>query len=120
MKKETLLSECNLSVRLLNTLASAEIITVENLMQINVLHLIKYRNLGKKSAKVIKEFLETINPTDNNGWIKIKSEKDLPTENGFYWTINKKGLIFQNHIEDIEPFHHTHYQPIVKPLKPIY
>lgn len=57
----------------------------------------------------------------NNGWIKIESEADLPKEIEDYWVLRKnettprlcKWL-------NISVGYHTHYQPIVKPLKPIY
>lgn len=66
---------------------------------------------------------------DNNGWIKIESEEDLPKEKGTYWFIAK---IRHNKIESayVNPKNYnskvnalgsfSHYQPIVKPKKPIY
>lgn len=66
----------------------------------------------------------------NNGWIKIESEKDLPSEDCDYWCgkMFENGKFYQlsekrNKQEIAERFKTnviTHYQPIVKPLKPIY
>jgi hypothetical protein len=63
----------------------------------------------------------------NNGWISIESEKDLPSD-GHYWTINKNGAMNNSPrltdelCNDTEYWlsTFTHYQPIVKPSKPIY
>jgi hypothetical protein len=62
---------------------------------------------------------------NNNGWIKIESEDDLPKENGIYWVM-KKGYTYptidSKHPDDnsfwIAQF--THYQQIIKPNLPIY
>ena len=63
---------------------------------------------------------------DNNGWIKIESEEDLPKD-GHYWVITKEGILtdspkdkdlFQDNSYWLSNF--THYQPIVKPKPPIY
>lgn len=63
---------------------------------------------------------------NNNGWIKIESEDDLPKENGSYWFL-KDGIIqIFDRVCEYEPnARHllrtaTHYQPIIKPLKPLY
>lgn len=62
---------------------------------------------------------------NNNGWIKIESEADLPKENEVYWVKDKftDGFYKQSFEEQIkkhwlEVF--THYQPIIKPKPPIY
>jgi len=65
----------------------------------------------------------------NNGWIKIESENDLPSENTDCWFMvnnlswlgyySKRGF-FCNGGEDIELKFVTHYQPIIKPNNPIY
>jgi len=59
---------------------------------------------------------------NNNGWIRIESEDDLPKETNNYWVVNELGISMRgydmqdhNHWEDI-----THYQPIEKPEPPIY
>ena len=69
----------------------------------------------------IKEVLQV----ENNGWIKILSETDLPKEVDQYWFAshnNKIEIRFYNPnwINDRVQFRHryTHYQPIVKPLPP--
>lgn len=64
---------------------------------------------------------------NNNGWITIESEKDLPPD-GHYWTINKNGeinaspkLVDETCNDNqywLSTF--THYQPILKPKPPIY
>lgn len=66
-----------------------------------------------------------LNIENNNGWIKIESEKDLPKETGHYWV--KRGReISVNYIIVPESFHScflanlTHYKPIEKPKPPIY
>ena len=67
----------------------------------------------------------------NNGWISINSEKDLPSEDEFYWVFDGLGIYFSffksKHKEFIDQtdnecafYNITHYQPIVKPLKPIH
>jgi len=80
-------------------------------LQINDVDILEY-NWRPKSLQGIET---------NNGWIKIKSEEDLPKEIYDYWVLRKnettprlcKWL-------NISVEYHTHYQPIIKPLKPIY
>ena len=70
---------------------------------------------------------------NNNGWIKIESEEDLPKNNGSYFTktnycketIERYYPIFtkSKSIEDERKWwleNITHYQPIVKPNNPLY
>jgi hypothetical protein len=66
----------------------------------------------------------------NNGWIKIESEKDLPEENGTYFTHSKTyykpffrvdvfcGRLRNSFQNGTSCF--THYQPIIKTKPPIY
>ena len=56
----------------------------------------------------------------NNSWTAILSEKDLPSEEAFYWVMDKNGQMHQVHYEDITVEYCTHYQPITKPLPPIF
>lgn len=67
---------------------------------------------------------------DNNKWISINSEDDLPKEKGSYWVIDKILNVNPNQ-EFFDPenlvsmkerwmYRITHYQPIIKPEKPIY
>ncbi len=64
---------------------------------------------------------------DNNGWIKVNSEEDLPKTNGMYWTIakfnevcaNTWGMLGKSEFT-FDNGHVTHYQPIIKPNIPIY
>lgn len=62
---------------------------------------------------------------NNNGWIKIESEDDLPKEDKWYWVKKKSGeeilsgyqigVSKERWLSEI-----THYQPIEKPKPPIY
>ena len=68
---------------------------------------------------------EEVLQVENNGWIKILSETDLPKEVDQYWFAshnNKIEIRFYNPnwINDRVQFRHryTYYQPIVKPLPP--
>lgn len=62
---------------------------------------------------------------NNNGWIKIESEADLPKE-GYYFVAKNKTVIEtsyfmpDNDFSLIEWRNITHYQPIEKPKLPIY
>jgi hypothetical protein len=64
---------------------------------------------------------------DNNGWIKIESKDDLPNC-GNYWVVYKDGKIsdlskdFDLVLEDDDYWlkNVTHYQPINKPISPLY
>lgn len=55
---------------------------------------------------------------NNNGWIKIENEEDLPKDNEDYWVVID-GEIKVTHGFSIRR-NSTHYQPIVKPRLPIY
>ncbi len=64
---------------------------------------------------------------DNNGWISINSEKDLPREQTECWIFDKeKGLIcgnFLNNTKEEKKYwldNASHYQPIVKPSLPLH
>jgi hypothetical protein len=61
---------------------------------------------------------------NNNGWIKIESENDLPKEDVDYWVVNADGEIVEmEYFQKYKSFTEedvSHYQPIVKPLNPIY
>lgn len=77
---------------------------------------------------------KTLNGIDNNsGWISIESEDDLPKESGSYFTLtNYSNEIIERDypiftksmtIEDENEWwlkNITHYQPIIKPKKPIF
>lgn len=71
----------------------------------------------------------TKSKSDNNGWIRINSEDDLPKEYGYYWVIDDYGEIWPAWYNSIEhefeevPGHwsyYTHYKPIPDPGKPIF
>lgn len=68
--------------------------------------------------------MESKEKNNNNGWIKIESEADLPKESWNYWIMQSDGLIQTlKEYEDNKKYFQiiaTHYQPITKPEKPIY
>lgn len=87
---------------------------------------IEVREYAKNHATFRPKSLAGIE--DNNGWISINSEDDLPKDNGHYLVFNK-----QNKSVDIDYIHcdydshserwmefNSHYQKIEKPLKPIF
>lgn len=67
---------------------------------------------------------------NNNGWIKIESESDLPKEKGNYWVVDK--FMESNPVQEyFNPsalkslnnrwmHRFTHYQTIIKPEKPLF
>jgi len=64
---------------------------------------------------------------DNNDWIKIESESDLPKENTNCHILYTDGsystdlfLITTNQFRSNSWKYITHYQPIAKPKNPIY
>jgi hypothetical protein len=68
---------------------------------------------------------------NNNGWIKIKSEEDLPKDNtrchfiiDRYEELEKQGIYIDGLFWDAQSAYTnkiiTHYQPIIKPEPPIY
>lgn len=86
----------------------------------------KCNGLGRVSPPPPPRKLNTMTKENNNGWINIKSEEDLPKECGNYHIV-VSGIIYVDEYnsctkEFSEWFNHaiTHYQPIVKPLPPIY
>lgn len=65
---------------------------------------------------------------NNNAWIKIESESDLPKETGHFWVCNKinnqievdyMDWDYESNAERWMEFN-SHYQPIVQPKPPIY
>jgi uncharacterized protein involved in tellurium resistance len=68
---------------------------------------------------------------NNNGWIKIESEEDLPKDNtrchfiiDGYEELEKQGIYIYGFFWDAQSAYTnkivTHYQPIIKPEPPIY
>ena len=66
---------------------------------------------------------------NNNGWIKIESEKDLPKDNKDYWVMTNmkedsiqqlSNLISIRCLNLVKNIKVTHYQQIEKPKPPIY
>ena len=80
----------------------------------------KFSAFGNEGLKIQPSILKGI--YNNNGWIKIESEEDLPIDNESYWTVIEgvKNSLFQTYSNHIVLKHHTHYQPIIKPESPIY
>lgn len=61
---------------------------------------------------------------NNNGWIRIESEADLPKKDELYFVLHY-GLIVDAELWEIELNFNsnktiTHYHPIIKPNPPIY
>lgn len=60
----------------------------------------------------------------NNGWIKIENENNLPTIDELYFVNGENCSIHQcvyhEGIKDYWLENFTHYQPIIKPNKPLY
>ena len=64
---------------------------------------------------------------NNNGWIKIESESDLPKESAEYWVVLKSGTISKSsYLEQRKVFFMfgdldvTHYKKMNYPCNPIY
>ncbi len=85
-------------------------------------HLFDNTNCGNSRPKSLQGI------ENNNGWIKIESEDDLPKADGWYWVrINGCEPTYQREFSTDMIFNkycwikeYTHYQPIVKPEPPIY
>jgi len=61
------------------------------------------------------------NLENNNGWIRIESENDLPKEANEYWVKHNDGDILTLFATNAFLLKNcTHYQPIIKPQPPIY
>lgn len=85
----------------------------------------KFSAFGNEGLKIQPSILSGI--YNNNGWIKIESEDDLPKERCAVWTfITEKEVVMNtfNTFDDMEfTFDNgkvTHYQPIIEPELPIY
>src|SRR5690606_34580493 len=61
---------------------------------------------------------------DNNGWIKVESEADLPKDSYNYWIFQNDGLIQSMKEYELNKKYYniraTHYQQIEKPKPPLY
>ena len=87
-------------------------------------------SLPEKTKLTYPEFIELFEggEGENNGWIKIESEADLPKDFGNYWVFwdNKVILQYWFTIDDYDLKKQTqdwmqvatHYHPIIKPLPP--
>lgn len=92
-------------------------------------------SLDLKECDIVKEYQDSSGDIcrpktlrgieNNNGWIHIESEADLPNENEIYHVFYSDGTIssryfHQKHNDWTNDPKATHYQPIVKPNKPLY
>jgi hypothetical protein len=60
---------------------------------------------------------------NNNGWIKIESEADLPKESCRIWVVDKKNIELIHFTNSFyTPIHKTctHYHPINEPKPPLF
>lgn len=64
---------------------------------------------------------------DNNGWIKIESENDLPKKRGSFWTFVEGKEVVMNTFNTFDNMEFTfdngkitHYQQLIKPNEPLY
>lgn len=71
---------------------------------------------------------EAIKIENNNGWVKIESEDDLPKEDYVYWVMRKnlneplyrQVVIWTDEEKKYWIQTMSHYQKITKPKSPIY
>lgn len=85
----------------------------------------KYEILCSIPKQKQKELISELHKIENNnGWIKIESEADLPKENTWCFVISKiSGITHGNFLikdKDYWLIDATHYQPIKKPKPPIF
>ena len=64
---------------------------------------------------------------NNNGWISINSESDLPSEKGAYWVACRNHIYENPRTQEeiqfdykVDSTFYTHYQKINKPLPPLH
>lgn len=90
---------------------------------------IEHETLGNGKIRYRPKSLQGIE--NNNGWIKIESENDLPKEHGFYDACyynekhkNDIPMFYACSLPDLSNYYEdgiiTHYQPIDKKRPPIY
>ncbi len=72
----TKLSEMELSVRALNCLKSAEVVTLGDLVKYNKNDLLKFRNFGRKSLTELDELLANLNLSFGMDISKYQLDKD--------------------------------------------
>lgn len=88
----------------------------------------KKSDLGSEAMLCRPKSLQGIE--NNNGWVKIESEDDLPNTDGKsveFWFLTKHGNITTNCFSDLMKNKkiqyskvYSHYQPIEKPKPPLY
>lgn len=95
--------------------------------------LLRIDNINNFDVKSTYNRFDSVRPKslqgieNNNGWIKIESEADLPKEEGSYFIfykniITQSSFLFEEQTwqEALKRKEITHYQPITKPNPPIY
>ena len=102
-------------------------------MELEKLTETKHKELMERTEITYPEFIKLFEggeskevlQVENNGWIKIESEKDLPKKGTDCHVFFKTGVqtIFNN-IDDLEILtllnRCSHYMPIIKPLQPLH
>ena len=73
---KTKLADMDLSVRALNCLKTAEVVTLGDLVQYNKTDLLRFRNFGKKSLTELDELLESMNLQFGMDTSKYKLDKE--------------------------------------------
>jgi DNA-directed RNA polymerase subunit alpha len=73
---KTKLVDLNLSVRALNCLKAADVVTLGDLVQFNKNDLLKFRNFGKKSLTELDDLLESMNLSFGTDISKYKLDKE--------------------------------------------
>ena len=73
---KTKLTDMNLSVRALNCLKAADVVTLGDLVQYNKTDLLKFRNFGKKSLSELDDLLESLNLSFGTDISKYKLDKE--------------------------------------------
>lgn len=84
------------------------------------------------NEETVLNFINSIQGKENNGWIKIESEDDLPKDENIveFWVYDDEEIVSAKFMYESKRWYHdvnlnlrlfpTHYQSIVKPKPPIY
>lgn len=128
----------------LSKLSEGEIIELENILDIEItrdsIWVILFHNgkkfdfssknhwsLKHKTEITYSDFIRLFEDgEENNGWIKIESQADLPQKSGDYFLSLKEGIYVRMDYWDVHSSNFkkndkdsvSHYQPITKPLPP--
>jgi len=132
MKKDEVIKEAygkyyDFSKPYLNEYGVLNILEVPKEKSLSLIHLkneIPCESLINDSHSIRPKSLKGIE--DNNGWIKIENEEDLPKEGmtNYLYCVNDEPSIHVMNLKQINQCYKdgmiTHYQPIDKPKPPIY